>query len=140
MIMDLIHACFKAQVGEVVLPGDVFRFDVAPAEEDSSVKAEKIICGPGLRRNGDDILVYKSGILRHKQPNLYWIDSQQKRVRTHRPPSDCAGCNRGKGLMWGESRESTKAFTCPYILQGIPNARVLQVMAICGSKCAPFRE
>ncbi|KAF4081130.1 hypothetical protein AMELA_G00157930 [Ameiurus melas] len=77
--MDVIHSCFKAQIGEVVLPGDVFRFHVSSVEQDSSVKVEKIVCGPGLRRNGDEIQVYKSGILRHKQPNLYWIDSQQKR-------------------------------------------------------------
>lgn len=80
--MDLIHSCFKTQIGEVVLPGDVFRFDVSSVQQDSSIKAEKIICGPGLRRNAHEILVYKSGILRYKQPNLYWIDSQQKRVRT----------------------------------------------------------
>lgn len=83
MIMDVIHSCFKAQIGEVVLPGDVFRFDVSSVEEDSSVKVEKIVCGPGLCRNGDEILVHRSGILRHKQPNMYWIDSQQKRVRNH---------------------------------------------------------
>ncbi|XP_062857056.1 exosome complex component RRP40-like [Trichomycterus rosablanca] len=77
--MEIIHSCFKAQIGEVVLPGDVFSFDVSSVEQDSAVKAEKIICGPGLRRNAEEILVYKSGILRHKHPNLYWIDSQQKR-------------------------------------------------------------
>ncbi|XP_036373199.1 exosome complex component RRP40-like [Megalops cyprinoides] len=62
--------CFKDKVGEVLLPGDVFSFESKP---------EKLICGPGLRRNGDEILVCKSGILRHKQPNMYWIDSQQRR-------------------------------------------------------------
>ncbi|KAG7324427.1 hypothetical protein KOW79_012443 [Hemibagrus wyckioides] len=77
--MNAIHSCFKAQIGEVVLPGDVFQFDVSSVEEDSNIKSEKIVCGPGLRRNGDEILVYKSGILRHKQPSMYWIDSQQKR-------------------------------------------------------------
>lgn len=44
-----------------------------------SLKEEKIICGPGLRRNGDDVVVCKSGVLRHKNPNLYWVDSQQRR-------------------------------------------------------------
>ncbi|KAG9333577.1 hypothetical protein JZ751_011314 [Albula glossodonta] len=62
--------CLKDKVGDVLLPGDIFSFEIKP---------EKVICGPGLRRNGDEILVCKSGILRHKQPNMYWIDSQQKR-------------------------------------------------------------
>ncbi|KAJ8339830.1 hypothetical protein SKAU_G00344630 [Synaphobranchus kaupii] len=62
--------CLKEKVGEVLLPGDVFSLERKP---------EKVICGPGLRRNGDEILVCKSGIFRHKHPNMYWIDSQQKR-------------------------------------------------------------
>ncbi|XP_048825765.1 exosome complex component RRP40 [Brienomyrus brachyistius] len=67
--------CFKDKVGEVLLPGDVFSFDLVPLDN----KSDKVICGPGLRRNGDEVLVCKSGILRHKPPNLYWIDSIQKR-------------------------------------------------------------
>lgn len=78
--MDTIHACFKEKIGEVLLPGDVFSFRL-PESGDGSVKTEKIICGPGLRRNGEEVQVCKSGILRHKQPNMYWIDSQQRRVR-----------------------------------------------------------
>ncbi|KAL4641567.1 exosome complex component RRP40 [Arapaima gigas] len=66
---------FKHKVGDVVLPGDVFSF--ASLAQDS--RMEKIICGPGLRRNGDEVLVCKSGVLRHKPANLFWVDSQQKR-------------------------------------------------------------
>lgn len=102
--MDIIHSCFKAQIGEVVLPGDVFRFNVSSVEDDSSVKAEKIICGPGLRRNGDEIQVYKSGILRHKQPNLYWIDSQQKRVRNYRLHSNYGTIPAVKGVVWSRKQ------------------------------------
>lgn len=71
-------SCFKDKVGDVLLPGDVFSFQMPESITDS--KPEKVVCGPGLRRNGDEVLVCKSGILRHKQPNLYWIDSQQRRV------------------------------------------------------------
>lgn len=78
MSMEAVCSCFKDKLGQVILPGDVFSFDVS-AVESSAVRAERVICGPGLRRNGDEILVYKSGILRHKAPNLYWIDSLQKR-------------------------------------------------------------
>ncbi|KAA0709644.1 Exosome complex component RRP40 [Triplophysa tibetana] len=76
--MDTVHARFKDKIGEVLLPGDVFTFSVQGGG-DCNIKTEKIICGPGLRRNGEEVHVCKSGILRHKQANLYWIDSQQRR-------------------------------------------------------------
>lgn len=80
--MDTVHARFKEKTGEVLLPGDVFSFRLPEdGDGDGNIKTEKIICGPGLRRNGEEVQVCKSGILRHKQPNLYWIDSQQRRVR-----------------------------------------------------------
>lgn len=79
--MDTVHARFKEKIGEVLLPGDVFSFRMPESGGDCIIKTEKIICGPGLRRNGEEVQVCKSGILRHKQPNLYWIDSQQRRVR-----------------------------------------------------------
>ncbi|CAO2580646.1 Exosome complex component RRP40 [Lemmus lemmus] len=44
----------------------------------------RVVCGPGLRRSGDRLLVTKCGRLRHKEPGgggggVYWVDSQQKR-------------------------------------------------------------
>ncbi|KAM3866744.1 exosome complex component RRP40-like [Diretmus argenteus] len=75
-----MYSCFKDKVGEVLLPGDEFSSE---ADETISltetVKAEKVVCGPGLRRNGDQVLVCKSGVLRHKPPSMFWIDSQQRR-------------------------------------------------------------
>lgn len=77
----IMYSCLKEKVGDVLLPGDEF---ASEAEETISLteatKAEKVVCGPGLRRSGDRLLVCKSGVLRHKQPNLFWIDSQQRRV------------------------------------------------------------
>ncbi|XP_068181042.1 exosome complex component RRP40-like [Antennarius striatus] len=70
----------KEKVGEVLLPGDEFS---APNNDTISlsdpVKPERVVCGPGLRRSGDRVVVCKSGVLRHKHPNTFWIDSQQKR-------------------------------------------------------------
>ncbi|XP_041653781.1 exosome complex component RRP40 [Cheilinus undulatus] len=70
----------KDRVGNVLLPGDEFIFDT---DDTISLTAhgqpEKVLCGPGLRRSGDRVLVFKSGVLRHKEPNMFWIDSQQKR-------------------------------------------------------------
>ncbi|XP_069029533.1 exosome complex component RRP40-like isoform X1 [Embiotoca jacksoni] len=70
----------KEKVGEVLVPGDEFFFEatdtISLAEP---ARPEKVVCGPGLRRRGDRLLVCKSGVLRHKQPNVFWIDSQQRR-------------------------------------------------------------
>ncbi|KAM6981141.1 exosome complex component RRP40 [Aplochiton taeniatus] len=75
-----MHDCFKDKVGDVLLPGDVFSFQISETISlAGNAKPDKVVCGPGLRRDGDEVLVCKSGILRHKQPNMYWMDSQQRR-------------------------------------------------------------
>jgi len=61
-------------VGKVLMPGEtlsVFK---------ESQKTLKVILGPGLRQNGEEITVTKPGILRFKEHNVYWVDSYQKRV------------------------------------------------------------
>ncbi|KAL3831183.1 hypothetical protein ACJMK2_044781 [Sinanodonta woodiana] len=60
-------------VGTVFLPGDTIH------NLNKSEKTGKIIIGPGLRQESETIIVSKPGILRHKEPNMYWIDSYQKR-------------------------------------------------------------
>lgn len=76
-----MFSSLKDRVGQVLLPGDEF---CCKADDTISltepVKPERVVCGPGLRRSGDRLLVCKSGVLRHKQPNVFWIDSQQRRV------------------------------------------------------------
>lgn len=80
-----MFAVLKEKVGQVLVPGDEFCFG---AEEtislSESAKPERAVCGPGLRRSGDRLVVMKSGVLRHKPPLTFWIDSQQKRVRADR--------------------------------------------------------
>lgn len=62
----------------------------------------RVVCGPGLRRCGDRLLVTKCGRLRHKEPSgggsggVYWVDSQQKRV---------SGCRRG-ARKWSPCKRS----------------------------------
>ena len=78
-----MESCLKIKVGAVLLPGDVFTFiKTDTISLTDTLKDEKIICGPGLRRSGDDVVVSKSGVLRHRSPGLYWVDSQQRRVST----------------------------------------------------------
>ncbi|XP_013416480.1 exosome complex component RRP40 [Lingula anatina] len=62
-----------AEVGSVVLPGDQVRLMINT--EDST----RFVTGPGLRRDSDQVTVSKAGILKHKEPNIYWVDSRQKR-------------------------------------------------------------
>ncbi|KAM4554771.1 exosome complex component RRP40 [Odontesthes bonariensis] len=75
-----MFSSLKEKVGEVLLPGDEFCFE---AEDTISLtessKPERAVCGPGLRRNGARLVVSKSGVLRHKPPHTFWIDSQQRR-------------------------------------------------------------
>ena len=60
--------------GEVFLPGDVLN------SLRESEKTSKVVLGPGLRQDSEEIVVSKPGILRYKEPNIYWIDCHQKRV------------------------------------------------------------
>lgn len=61
-------------VGTLFLPGDTIH------NLNKSEKTGKLIIGPGLRQESETIIVSKPGLLRHKEPNMYWIDSHQKRV------------------------------------------------------------
>ena len=63
-------------VGSVHLPGDVLR------ELKQSESSGKTVLGPGLKKESGEVRVIKAGILRYKEPNVYWIDCHQKRVRS----------------------------------------------------------
>lgn len=39
----------------------------------------KVVLGPGLQIQGSTVVVTKVGILRFKEPNVYWLDSHQRR-------------------------------------------------------------
>lgn len=61
-------------VDKVYLPGETI------CDLKESEKTSKVLVGPGLRQDEDSVVVTKSGILRFKEPNFYWIDSHIKRV------------------------------------------------------------
>ncbi|KAF3821249.1 hypothetical protein GH733_011402 [Mirounga leonina] len=89
----------RTVLDQVVLPGEEL---LLPEQEDAegpggagerplrlnagTRSRGRVVCGPGLRRYGDRLLVTKCGRLRHKEPGggsgggVYWVDSQQKRV------------------------------------------------------------
>ncbi|XP_072452856.1 exosome complex component RRP40 [Notamacropus eugenii] len=89
----------RTVLGQVVLPGEELLLpeSAGPGTEGSVeqtlrlgsvVRARaRVVCGPGLRRCGDRLLVTKCGRLRHREPGggggggggVYWVDSQQKR-------------------------------------------------------------
>ncbi|XP_067626277.1 exosome complex component RRP40 [Eurosta solidaginis] len=58
---------------EIVLPGD----RILAAEV--LAKCKKVILGPGLRREDDQVIACKPGRLHHKEPNTFWIDNYQQR-------------------------------------------------------------
>lgn len=59
---------------DVVLPGDII-------EEPSNIATinKKVILGPGLRKQNENIISTKCGLLKSKKPNTFWVDSFQKR-------------------------------------------------------------
>ena len=59
-----------AQVGDVVLPGDVYNVN----------NKKKITVGPGLKFENERLIITKPGLLREKSPNIHWVDCHQKRV------------------------------------------------------------
>ncbi|XP_060097003.1 exosome complex component RRP40 [Heteronotia binoei] len=89
----------EERVGQVVLPGDVLLLPARPEGDGerlslapSGPQKGRLVCGPGLRRGGEGLLVTKGGILRFRGPagqagggtgsgsgGTYWVDSQQKR-------------------------------------------------------------
>ena len=60
--------------GCVYLPGDVVN-DLKQSENSG-----KTILGPGLKKESEQVRVIRPGVLRFKDPNVYWIDCHQKRV------------------------------------------------------------
>lgn len=63
----------EVSVGDVVVPGDVVKEITTTSEK------ERIILGPGLRRDGDLVFTTKAGVLRKRKPAVFYVDSYQKR-------------------------------------------------------------
>jgi len=70
----------EVSVGDVVMPGDSLS-NIVPGKKEKRNEKEIVILGPGLRREGDTVLVCKAGILRKREPAVYYVDSYQKRYR-----------------------------------------------------------
>lgn len=63
----------EVSVGDVVMPGDIVK------EIINTTDKERVILGPGLRRDGDVVFVCKAGELKKRKPSIYYVDSYQKR-------------------------------------------------------------
>ena len=63
-----------AEVDSVVMPGDIV-YNMKTSE-----KTDKSVIGPGLRQTDAKTVVIKPGILRFREPNVYWVDIISKRV------------------------------------------------------------
>ncbi|KAL0125127.1 hypothetical protein PUN28_004339 [Cardiocondyla obscurior] len=68
----------EINVDDTVMPGDSLG-NVASLKKEGKNEKEVVILGPGLRREGEAVLVCKAGILRKREPAVYYVDSYQKR-------------------------------------------------------------
>ncbi|XP_066591861.1 exosome complex component RRP40 [Prorops nasuta] len=59
-------------INTVVMPGDIV--DIINVN-----KSTKIILGPGLRRDSDIVYTCKAGVLKKREPSIFYVDSYQKR-------------------------------------------------------------
>ncbi|XP_012543210.1 exosome complex component RRP40 [Monomorium pharaonis] len=73
----------EVSVGDVVMPGDSLN-NIGPVQKKRGNEREIVILGPGLRREGDAVLVCKAGVLRKREPSVYYVDSYQKRYIPNR--------------------------------------------------------
>ncbi|XP_043504990.1 exosome complex component RRP40 [Polistes fuscatus] len=67
----------EVKVNDVVMPGDI----VKDIKNDAK---EKIILGPGLRREADTVYICKAGTLKKRAPAIYYVDNYQKRYIPNR--------------------------------------------------------
>lgn len=58
---------------QLLMPGDIV------SEVQAAAANKKVILGPGLRKHNEQVVACKAGILKSRLPNIYWIDSYQKR-------------------------------------------------------------
>ncbi|KAG8135215.1 putative Exosome complex exonuclease RRP40 protein [Naja naja] len=93
-------ACLaETRVGQVVMPGEALLLPGQGEAEGEQLRLTtsgpqkgRLVCGPGLRRGADGLLVTKCGLLRYRghsaqtgsgsgssSGGTYWVDSQQKR-------------------------------------------------------------
>lgn len=61
------------KIGQLVLPGDAIGRLTGMTGE--------LKLGSGILQNKEELIAIKTGVLQHLPPNMYWIDSCQKRVR-----------------------------------------------------------
>ncbi|XP_072745764.1 exosome complex component RRP40 [Anoplolepis gracilipes] len=73
----------EVSAGDVVMPGDSLK-DIASNKKEGKNEKENVILGPGLRREGDKVYVCKAGILKKREPTVYYVDSYQKRYIPNR--------------------------------------------------------
>jgi len=68
----------EVSMGDVVIPGDRIK-DII--KKDEKGEKETVILGPGLRREDNAVFICKAGILKKREPVIYYVDSYQKRYK-----------------------------------------------------------
>lgn len=63
----------EVAVDDVVMPGDIVK------DLSSAANPGVVVLGPGLRRDADTIFTCKAGVLKKRDPSIYYVDTYQKR-------------------------------------------------------------
>lgn len=96
-------------MGKVVLPGENLT-DLLGS--DSSLK---VVLGPGIRQETDLVIVSKPGVLKFKEPNIYWVDSFQKRYIPQRGDSVIGIITTKAGDVFRVDVGASELATLPYL-------------------------
>lgn len=96
-------------MGKVVLPGENLTNLLG---SDSTLK---VVLGPGIRQETDLVIVSKPGVLKFKEPNIYWVDSFQKRYIPQRGDSVIGIITTKAGDVFRVDVGASELATLPYL-------------------------
>lgn len=68
----------EVRINDVVMPGDIVK-EIFPSKGKI-----KVILGPGLRRDGENVFICKAGVLKRRDPFIYYVNSYEKRYVPNR--------------------------------------------------------
>ncbi|KAF7989008.1 hypothetical protein HCN44_007318 [Aphidius gifuensis] len=97
------------EAGEIVMPGDTIK--VATPQNPK----EKIILGPGLRRDGDILYACKAGLLKFRTPSIYYVDSYQRRYIPNRGESVVGIVTQKAGDIFKVDIGASEQASLPYL-------------------------
>ncbi|XP_043473089.1 exosome complex component RRP40 [Leptopilina heterotoma] len=71
----------EVKIDDIVMPGDIVK-EIFPSKGKI-----KVMLGPGLKRDGENVIVCKAGVLKRRDPFIYYVNSYEKRYVPNRGES-----------------------------------------------------